>query len=104
MHEGVTVKSEDREDNSFNGIMFDISAGGQNKPLEFVLVESIWVCVHSFSLVHCPAARCHAATLHAATLHAAALHAAALHAACCRAACCPAATLLELSLTAACSL
>eukprot|EP00729_Bicosta_minor_P014936 gene14936-15329_t len=40
---GVTVKSEDREDHSFNGIMFDISAGGQNKPLEFVLVESVWV-------------------------------------------------------------
>ena len=43
MHEGVTVKSEDREDHSFNGIMFDISAGGKNKPLEFILVESVWV-------------------------------------------------------------
>jgi len=42
VQEALNIDTQDLQDHTFNGIMFDVRAAN-HKPLEFLLVESVWV-------------------------------------------------------------
>lgn len=42
VHEHTSVDTQDNEDHTFNGIMFDVKCGTE-LPLKFVRIESLWV-------------------------------------------------------------
>ena len=49
VHEALNIDTQDQEDHTFSGIMFNVSAGSCKEqecvevPLDFVLIESVWV-------------------------------------------------------------